>query len=239
MPSPAASVATRKCAPPSLGGLAEELDLLSRARGSPCRRGSVAIWPVKPMPSRRRTRKSSVSRCSVKMISFSPAKRGSAQDLAQLLELRLLAAVVAPACARSQQPLDLLPLRFAGRPARRRRRRRGARPRRPRSPRGRPRRVSSSAVVASNGSSRVLGEPLLAAAAAAPCVMLAGLDVGDQVVELLEAPLERAQQGVGGAGQAALEDAHGQAGGRAVQDAGPVVVRARCSRWSRRRASAR
>ena len=42
-------------------------------------------------------------------------------------------------------------------------------------------------------------------------------------VELLDPALERPQQRVGGTGQTALEDAHGQAGRRAVQQLGPVV----------------
>ena len=51
-------------------------------------------------------------------------------------------------------------------------------------------------------------------------------DVVDQRLELLLAALEGAHQGVGGAGEAPLENAHRQAGGRPVQYPCPVVVEA-------------
>ena len=53
---------------------------------------------------------------------------------------------------------------------------------------------------------------------------LARPDRLDQPVELLQATLEGAKQGVSRARQPALEDGHGEPGRRAVQDAGAVVV---------------
>ena len=83
MPSPAASVQTRNCAPPSSAGLRKNSTCVL-ALGVVHAAVDWATWPVKPDPSSRRTRKSSVSRCSVKMISFSSRELGSPQHLAQL-----------------------------------------------------------------------------------------------------------------------------------------------------------
>ena len=52
---------------------------------------------------------------------------------------------------------------------------------------------------------------------------LAFLDLADQVGELVDAALEGPQQGIGGTGQAALENAHRQACRGAVEQLGPVV----------------
>ena len=49
-------------------------------------------------------------------------------------------------------------------------------------------------------------------------------DVIDQVIELGEPPLERAQQCISGTREAALKNAHCEMGGGPIQDAGAVVV---------------
>ena len=51
----------------------------------------------------------------------------------------------------------------------------------------------------------------------------AGLHVVDHDAELLDPALEGTQYSIGGAGQSTLEDAHGQARGRLVQEFGLVV----------------
>ena len=48
--------------------------------------------------------------------------------------------------------------------------------------------------------------------------------VVDQSFEFPMATLEGAQEGVGGTGEASLEDAHRQTGGRAVQNARAIVI---------------
>ena len=163
-----------------------------------------------------------MSRCSVKMIIFSSRNSGSSRTSRSLLELRLL--------ARRRRPAA--PARAGARPAPARR------PVRPGDGDDAAERlvlghlvlllaVLGALLVGGLALEDVVGVCRAAAAGAASCsaVIWPDLDVVDQRVELAASRRsKRAQQGVGRAGQAALEDAHGQPGGRAVQDARPVVV---------------
>ena len=161
-----------------------------------------------------------MSRCSVKMISFSSRDSGLSRYFAELVELGLVALGV-DLLRQVEEGLDLLPLRdqlgegdgddaaerlpfgdlvflFA---------------------------VLGRFLVAGLFLEHVLGVvelPLHRRQLVGGD--LARLDRLDEPVELLQTPLERPQQGVGRAGQPALEDRHGQPGRRAVQDAGAVVV---------------
>ena len=97
----------------------------------------LAIWPVKPMPSSRRTRKSSVSRCSVKTINFSSRTCGSVRTSRSLSNLDSCPAswtfwASSRSCSTCCRSAISRPARSATTPA-------GACPRPPRSPPGRPR----------------------------------------------------------------------------------------------------
>ena len=108
MPSPAASVQTRYWAPPSRPRLAEELDLLLALAGSPCRRGlgdlageAQALQP----PDEEVERVAVLGEDDQLLV----AELGVAQDLAELVELRLVPPGV-DLRRQLQERSDLLPL---------------------------------------------------------------------------------------------------------------------------------
>ena len=180
-----------------------------------------------------------VERVAVLGEDRSASRRGTAgprRIFAQLVELRLVALGVhlrrqlAPGAAPGPAPPSVPRVR-------RPRRRRVPCPRRSRSPLRRP---WASPRRRSFRRRRPRCRPgCRCMAASSSARHPARLDRLDEAVELGQATFEGTQQGVGRTGQPALEDAHSEPGGGAVQDAGAVVEVCRCSRSSRRRGSAR
>src|SRR5919201_1840685 len=171
----------------------------------------LTTFPVKPSPSSRRTRNSSVSRCSVKMMSFSSLKRWSRRISRSFSNLdsslvsytrraisRRLCTCSRSACSSAREtamtppepdPRDfvllvaILDFFFIGRHL--------------------IEHVMEAFEPALEGNQPFMCEP-------------PSLDIVDKPIQFLRTTLDGSHHGIGGAGQPPLKDAHRQPGSRAV-----------------------